>query len=129
MIENGNIAPTLSLENSNGAQATGVPRSSVGIKDDGKLVIVAVEGLRYGGTSSSSEDGYGVSLPELAQFMREINCYDAMNFDGGGSTSLITRNLNTNSDYQVTVRSSDYGTYSLNQSRQVYNCLIITSKD
>lgn len=129
LIENGNIAPTLSLENSNGAQATGVPRSSVGIKDDGKLVIVAVEGLRYGGTSSSSEDGYGVSLPELAQFMREINCYDAMNFDGGGSTSLITRNLNTNLDYQVTVRSSDYGTYSLNQSRQVYNCLIITSKD
>lgn len=128
LIENGDIAPTVKLENSNGAQASNVPRSSVGIKDDGKLVIVAIEALRYGKTSSSSDDGYGVNLPQLAEFMREIGCYDAMNFDGGGSTSLISRNLLTESDYRVNVRSSDYGTYKLSQSRQIYNCLLVTTK-
>lgn len=128
LIEDGEIAPTIRLENSNGAQSKGVPRSACGIKDDGKLVICAVEGLRYGRTSSSDADTYGLSLPELAEFLREINCYDALNFDGGGSTSLITRNLNNSEDYKVTVRSSDYGTYNLNQSRKVYNCLVITTK-
>ena len=128
LIENGNIAPTLRLENSNGAQSTGVPRSAAAIKDDGKLLICAIEGLRYGRTSSSDSDGYGVSLPQLAEFLREINCYDALNFDGGGSTSLVTRNLIESEDYQVSVRSSDYGTYNLNQSRKVYNSLIVTTK-
>ena len=107
---------------------TNVPRSAVGIKDDGKLLICAVEALRYGGTSSSDTDGYGLNLPQLAEFLREIGCYDAMNFDGGGSTSLITRNLTNESDYSVTVRSSDYGTYNLNQSRKIYNCLLVTTK-
>ena len=128
LVENGHIASTVTLENSNGAQTTNVPRSAVGIKDDGKLLICAVEALRYGGTSSSDTDGYGLNLPQLAEFLREIGCYDAMNFDGGGSTSLITRNLTNESDYSVTVRSSDYGTYNLNQSRKIYNCLLVTTK-
>lgn len=128
LIENGEIAPTLVLENSNGAQSPGVPRSCVGIKDDGKLLICAVEGLRYGKTSSSDEDGYGVSLPQLADFLREINVYDAMNFDGGGSTSIISRNLIEETDYRVDVRSSDYGKYDLTKSRKIYNCLLVTTK-
>ena len=128
LVENGKIAPTVKLENSTGAQSTNVPRSAVAIKDDGKLLICAIEALRYGKKSNSSSDGYGVNLPELAEFLREINCYDALNFDGGGSTSLITKNLVNNGDYEVKVRSSDYGTYSLTQSRQIYNSLLITTK-
>ena len=51
-----------------------------------------------------------------------------MNFDGGGSTQLITKNDNGNGDPKVVVRSSDYGTYELEDSRKVYNTALISTK-
>ena len=127
LVENGEIAPTVTLENSNGAQNSGVPRSCVGINDKHEVVIVAIEGLRYGGKSSSDSDPYGVNLPELAQYMRYIGCYDAMNFDGGGSTQLVLKKPE-NQNYELRVRSSDYGSYELNSCRKVYNTLLVTEK-
>lgn len=128
LVENGNIAPTIKLENSNGAQYTDIPRSCVGINENHEVVITAIEGLRYGKHSSSTDDSYSVSLPELAEYMRYIGCYDAMNFDGGGSTQLVLSNNNGQGNFELRVRSSDYGTYELNSCRKVYNTLLVTTK-
>jgi exopolysaccharide biosynthesis protein len=48
------------------------------------LYFVAIDG-RY-------EDSDGMMMPELAQLMQSLNCKDAMNLDGGGSTLLYANN-------------------------------------
>lgn len=58
------------------------PRTGVGISKDGKtLYIMTVDGRR-------ESDG-GMSLTELAQTMLGFGAYEAMNFDGGGSTTMV----------------------------------------
>ena len=59
--------------------------------------------------------------------MRYYGVYSGANFDGGGSTQLITRNFETN-EFEVTVRSSDFGTYVLDNSRGVINSILVTKK-
>lgn len=56
------------------------PRTAVGYTADNNLIIVTVDGRE-----SSS---IGMTLTELANFMKSLGCYNAMNLDGGGSTVL-----------------------------------------
>lgn len=58
------------------------PRSAIGYADNGVVVIIAVEG-------DNAPDYPGISLPTLASLMKSMGCVDAMNLDGGGSTSMI----------------------------------------
>lgn len=125
LVTDGAVASTVTLENSNGAQSAGVPRTAVGIKKDGTVVVFAAEGLRYGGKSQSSDDPYGLNLPQLAQFIRFYGCVNAANFDGGGSTQLIVEGENGK---EVRVRSSDTGSAELASSRAVMNTLLVTTK-
>jgi hypothetical protein len=131
LVEDGEVSSTVTYENSNGAQSTNIPRTCVGIKPDGKVLLVTIESLRYNSSLSNvvSSDSYGVNLPELAQFMRYIGCYDSVNFDGGGSTQLIVDDgFNGDGDQTLAVRSSDYGTYTPTSCRSVYNTILITTK-
>jgi Phosphodiester glycosidase len=57
------------------------PRAALGIGPD-RLVAVACDGR--------AADEAGLTLEELAAFMAELGCVDALNLDGGGSTSLIS---------------------------------------
>jgi exopolysaccharide biosynthesis protein len=41
----------------------------------------------------------GLTMPELAQLMRELGCHTAMNLDGGGSTTLVHRGHLLNRPY------------------------------
>lgn len=63
------------------------PRTAIGLSKDGKTVVqVAVDG-RW--TQSSSEQrAVGMSTDLLANMMRQLGCYKAMNFDGGGGTAM-----------------------------------------
>lgn len=128
LVENGEIAKTVTLENSNEAQKTDVPRTCIGINEKYEVVITAIEGLRYREKSNSSNDSYGVNLSELAEYMRYIGCYDAINFDGGGSTQLVVANSDKKEGFELRVRSSDFGSYNLNECRIVYNTLLVTTK-
>ena len=131
LVENGEVSSTVTKENSNGAQNTNIPRTCVGIKPSGKVLLVTIESLRYNSSLSNvvASDSYGVNLPELAQFMRYIGCYDSVNFDGGGSTQLIVDDgFNGDGDQVLTVRSSDYGSYTPTSCRHVYNTILITTK-
>ena len=58
------------------------PRTGVGFsKDSATLYLVTVDGRR--------ESDSGMSLAELADAMIQLGAYDAMNFDGGGSTTMV----------------------------------------
>lgn len=56
------------------------PRTAVGYTSDNNLIIVTVDGRE--------KASVGMTLYELANFMKAIGCYNAMNLDGGGSTVL-----------------------------------------
>lgn len=61
-------------------------RTAVGISQSGDtLFMVTVS------SGSESEDRTGMTLAQLAAFMRSIGAWQAMNFDGGGSASMAIR--------------------------------------
>ncbi len=126
LVEQGNIAPTVSKETSNGAKSR-VPRTAVGIKNDGTVMIVSVEDLEYNASKNPAGNlNSGVNLVELSDFMRYYGAYNAFNFDGGGSTQLL---VNNNGFMTVMVRSSDYGAaYTDTNCRNVINTIMVVSK-
>lgn len=56
------------------------PRTAIGVKEDGSTVFYTVDGRQKG-------HSYGVQLTTLAKRLRELGCVDAINLDGGGSTT------------------------------------------
>lgn len=57
------------------------PRSAVALTKDGKILFITVDG-RF------PKYARGVSIPELAHLIRILGGKDAINLDGGGSTTL-----------------------------------------
>lgn len=73
LVNNGQVGSNLSA---------GVhPRSAIGIKQNGDVVLYAVDGRQ-----SHSK---GLSLEDLAEELIDMGCVSALNFDGGGSTAMI----------------------------------------
>jgi Phosphodiester glycosidase len=60
------------------------PRTLAGVKRDGALLLVTIDGRRAGWSA-------GVTLPEAARVMRSLGARDALNLDGGGSTGMVVR--------------------------------------
>jgi hypothetical protein len=69
------------------------PRTLAGVTDDGRLLLVTVDGRRPAWS-------VGMTLPEAARLMRSLGAVDALNLDGGGSTTMVVRG-------QVVNRPSD----------------------
>ncbi|MCS7273779.1 MAG: phosphodiester glycosidase family protein [Fimbriimonadales bacterium] len=65
------------------------PRTAVGRTANGEVLWLTVDGRQA--------HSQGVSLPELAQIMARYGAVEAINLDGGGSTTLVVRNLVVNS--------------------------------
>jgi len=84
-------------------------RSAVAITQDGLLMLVAVE-------TPPDEPGSGVTLTELAQILVKLGARDAMNLDGGGSTTVVQRD-------QVINHPRD------GRSRAVSNALVVVPVD
>ena len=124
LVINDKIADTVKLEYSNGATNGDVPRSSVGINQEGKVCIYAIESLYYG-KKANDGDTHGCNLELLAEFMYYNNIKDGANFDGGGSTQLICKIDGTDT---VVVRSSDSGSTDLTNTRSVMNVIMVTEK-
>ncbi|MGC8784104.1 MAG: phosphodiester glycosidase family protein, partial [Armatimonadota bacterium] len=59
------------------------PRTAVGVTADGKLLLVTVDGRQ--------PMSGGMTLYELAQLLKQLGATDAINLDGGGSTTLAIR--------------------------------------
>jgi hypothetical protein len=60
------------------------PRTLAGVRADGKLLLVTVDGRRPGWST-------GMTFPEAARLMRSLGARDAINLDGGGSTTMTVR--------------------------------------
>lgn len=76
LIENGNVYSDFT--------AGASPRTAMGIKADGSIILYTIDGRQKGYS-------YGVQLRTLAKRMEELGCVDAINLDGGGSTSYIVQ--------------------------------------
>lgn len=61
------------------------PRTAIAKLESGKLLLVTVDG-RQPGVSA------GMTLEMLAEFLLELSAVDAINLDGGGSTTMVVHN-------------------------------------
>jgi len=91
------------------------PRTAVGVKENGEMILYTVDGRR-GGYS------IGSSLNTLAQRMAELGCVTAICLDGGGSTTAIA-SLPDSDSVSVLNRPSD------NNQRKVSNLLLLVSDE
>lgn len=60
------------------------PRTAIGMKSDGSLIAVVVDGR--------SSEAQGMTIDELAEVMEALGCEEAMNLDGGGSSTAWVKN-------------------------------------
>jgi hypothetical protein len=58
------------------------PRTALGVRGDGAILLVTVDGRQ-------PQKSVGMTLPELAGLMAGLGCRDAINLDGGGSTTMV----------------------------------------
>lgn len=86
------------------------PRTAVGLSKDKKTVYFLTVDGRQPGLS------IGVDLPDLAEYMKNLGAWDAMNLDGGGSTTMWVRG-------EVVNYPSDAG-----GPRTVSNAILVVSK-
>jgi len=81
LIKNGLIDVTWEQEKaSKSFVETRHPRTAVAKLKDGKFLMITVDGR--------SESSGGISLHDLAALLLEFGAVDAMNLDGGGSTTM-----------------------------------------
>lgn len=85
ILQNGvNVAPeaaTVEGTISRNAEARH-PRSAIGFsRDSSRVYLLTVDGR--------SENSVGATLIELAALLRKLGAWEAMNFDGGGSTTMV----------------------------------------
>lgn len=67
------------------------PRTGVGFsRDSSTLYLVTVDGRQPGFSN-------GMTLHEFAHLMLDLGCYQAINLDGGGSTTMVVRQAIVNS--------------------------------
>jgi len=65
------------------------PRTAIGILDNNKLLLITVDGRQV--------QSIGFTLEELAYFLKQYDAISAINFDGGGSTTMYLNEERVNS--------------------------------
>lgn len=75
------------------------PRTAIGLSEDKQtLYVVVVDGRRVNYAE-------GLDIYELADFMWGIGSYDAVNYDGGGSSTMVLRDEDETSKASFIVRN------------------------
>ncbi|MBP1661735.1 MAG: hypothetical protein H6P95_2927 [Candidatus Aminicenantes bacterium] len=67
----------------------------MGVRADGRIVLVAVDGRQ-------PELSVGMTIAELAALLIELGAVEAVNMDGGGSTTMAVRGKVVNSPSDLT---------------------------
>ena len=93
------------------------PRTCLGIKPDGRVILLTVDGR--------NENSAGMSLPELTKLMNWLGCTSAINFDGGGSTTLWIDGMPDNG---VINYPTDNKKWDHNGERKVANVVLVKKK-
>jgi len=91
------------------------PRTCLGITKE-SLLLITVDGR--------NKKAKGMSLPELQDFLVTLNCIQAINLDGGGSTTMWAQF----DDLQGIINCpSDNGKFDQDGERKVANALLLLS--
>ena len=98
------------LNNSGGRH----PRSCIGIRKDGSVILLVIDGRR--------KKAAGMSFSELAKVCLWLKMESALNLDGGGSSSLWVKN-------KKTVNRPSDGIAFIHRDRKVCNMISVESKD
>ena len=88
------------------------PRTVVGIREDGTVLLMVIDGRQ-------EQISNGATLYRCALLMRSMGAVSAINLDGGGSSTMITRDGET----YTTKNSPSDGSL-----RDVYNSLLVVKK-
>lgn len=79
LLREGNVFVDATSQKLNGIIGRN-PRTAIGYTKDNVMLMVTIDGRKEGST--------GVTLKELANIMKELGCYEAINLDGGSSTVM-----------------------------------------
>ncbi len=90
-------------------------RTALGIKPDGTTLLVVADG-RF------KHKAEGLTLTELQRIMRWLGCSEAINLDGGGSTTMYVHNRPHGG---VVNYPSDNGDYDHEGQRPVSNAILV----
>ena len=90
------------------------PRSAIGIKSNGKVILLTIDGR--------NDNSAGASLFELTKIMRWLGCTSAINLDGGGSTTLWINNAQENEIMNYPTKNKKWDHEG---SRKVANVILI----
>ena len=93
------------------------PRTCLGIKPNGRVILLTVDGRH--------DNSAGTSLPELSKIMSWLGCTSAINFDGGGSTTLW---INGFVDNGVINYPTDNKKWDHDGQRKVANVILVKKK-
>lgn len=93
------------------------PRTAVGKKEDGTVVLFVVDGR--------AKESAGFSIPELQMVMHSLGCVDAINLDGGGSTTMFIKDQPFNG---VVNHPSDNKKWDHEGEREVANAILVIKK-
>ena len=93
-------------------------RTAIGIKADSTILLLTVDGR--------TEESAGMSLDELCATMKWLGCQDAINMDGGGSTTFYLHK--NQSDESVVNYPIDNGKFDHQGERPVSNAILLLRK-
>lgn len=90
LVQNGEVQVTNNQERKFAGKAIDDrhPRSAIGYTKDKKVIVFVCEGR--------SDSAAGLTLPQMAEVMKELGCIEALNLDGGGSTCLLINGKEVN---------------------------------
>jgi hypothetical protein len=89
------------------------PRAALGLSDD-EIIAVACDGRRSGVDA-------GLTMVELAEVLRDLGATEAINLDGGGSTTLVHRGHLLNRPYSEQDQPAP-------ESRPIVSALLLTAR-
>lgn len=90
LLQNGNIRITNEEERMFTGNAINDkhPRTCMGYTNDGRLIIMVIQGRSPGIAE-------GATLQQSAQLLKDIGCVEALNLDGGGSSCMLINGKQT----------------------------------
>jgi exopolysaccharide biosynthesis protein len=87
LIKNGAIIETLA-ERTSSFYTKPNARTAIGVLSDGTWILLVVEGRQRAAA--------GFTIMELARYMQQLGCVQALNLDGGGSSSMVINGIMMN---------------------------------
>lgn len=116
LLRDSSVVPEVDTEGQPGFATGRHPRTAIGIANNGKrLVLAVVDGRR-----SAYSDG--MTLRELANLMRALGARDALNLDGGGSTTMAVANTKTHTLHVVNRPSDPQGERAVGDALAIVAC-------